>query len=158
MISYGLLMYKVKNQQLFVFIAHPGGPFFKNKQDGYWTIPKGEPSENEEPLNTAKREFFEETGINAEPPFIDLGEIKQKGGKKVQAWAFEKDIEVKSITSNNFTIEWPPKSGKRQSFPEIDQAAFFILKEAERKINPAQLELLKKLEKKLFDHGYLSMG
>ena len=100
MISYGLLMYKIKNQELFVFIAHPGGPFFKNKQEGYWTIPKGEPLEGENVLIAAQREFTEETGIEPQPPFIDLGEIKQKGGKRVHAWAFENDIEVKSITSN----------------------------------------------------------
>ena len=157
MTSYGLLMYKVINQQILVFLVHPGGPFFKNKQDGYWTIPKGESLENEEHLDTAKREFFEETGITSVLPFINLGEIKQKGGKRVHAWAFEHDIEVKSINSNTFTIEWPPKSGKQQSFPEIDKADFFIISDAEKKINQAQLEFLKKLEKILLEQGYLSI-
>ena len=157
MISYGLLMYKINNQRLFVFIAHPGGPYFKNKQEGYWTIPKGEPLENENPLNTAQREFTEETGILPQSPFIDLGEIKQKGGKRVHAWAFENNIYVKSITSNNFTIEWPPRSGKFQSFPEIDKADFFTLEEAEQKINPSQLELLNKLKKIIIERGYLSL-
>jgi len=147
MLSYGLLMYKISNQQLLILLVHPGGPYFKNKQDGYWTIPKGEPIRNEEGLHAAQREFLEETGISPIPPFIDLGEVKQKGGKKVIAWAFENNIEINSITSNNFILEWPPHSGKYQSFPEIDKADFFTLEEAKQKINLAQVEFLKKLEK-----------
>lgn len=147
MISYGLLMYKINNQQLLVLLVHPGGPYFKNKQQGYWTIPKGLPLKSEEGLSTAQREFMEETGINPKPPFIDLEEVKQRGGKIVHAWAFENNIEVAQIFSNNFKLEWTPHSGKYQFFLEVDKAAFFTLEEAKQKVNLAQVEFLLRLEK-----------
>jgi predicted NUDIX family NTP pyrophosphohydrolase len=142
--SAGLLMYRWQNKALEFFLVHPGGPFFKNKDEGYWTIPKGEPEGNEALLEAAKREFIEETGIEPVGPYIELGQVKQKGGKVVHAWAFEKD-EVKDVISNNFELEWPIKSGKKVFFPEVDKGAYFGLKEAEVKINLAQKDFLLRL-------------
>jgi predicted NUDIX family NTP pyrophosphohydrolase len=144
-ISAGLLMYRGVDKQLQVLLVHPGGPFFRNKDDGAWTIPKGEPSEGEALLAAAQREFHEETGFHAEEPFLPLASIKQKGGKTVHAWACAGDCDPQQLVSNSFTIEWPPKSGKQTSFPEIDRAAWFPLEEARRKINPAQVGLLENL-------------
>jgi predicted NUDIX family NTP pyrophosphohydrolase len=141
--SAGLLMYRLKKEVEF-FLVHPGGPFFKNKDEGVWTIPKGEPGEDEPLLEAAQREFKEETGIEPEGPFISLGTVKQKGGKIVHAWAFEKE-DANWVKSNHFELEWPPRSGKMVSFPEMDKGAYFGLKEAELKINPAQREFLLKL-------------
>ncbi len=139
-------MYRKGGTGLEVFIAHPGGPFFKNKDAGHWTIPKGEVAEGEDLLETAKREFKEETGIDTEGDFIELGQIKQKGGKIVHAWAFEANCagDVK-LCSNLFEIEWPPKSGKFASFPEVDRAGFFSLAEAKVKLKNAQHPLLERL-------------
>jgi predicted NUDIX family NTP pyrophosphohydrolase len=142
--SAGLLMYRWKNEELEFFLVHPGGPFFKNKDEGYWTIPKGEPNENEPLLEAAKREFKEETGIDPVGSFVELGSIKQKGGKVVYAWAFEKNWDY-NLISNEFELEWPPKSGKTAFFPEVDKGGYFGLKEAELKINQAQKSLLLKL-------------
>jgi predicted NUDIX family NTP pyrophosphohydrolase len=148
--SAGLLMYRGNKDTLEFFLVHPGGPFFKNKDDGYWTIPKGEPAENEPLLDTAKREFKEETGIEPIGPFIDLGSTKQKGGKVVFAWAFEKNG-ANWMNSNYFELEWPPKSGKKVSFPEIDKGGYFTLEEAKVKINSAQVYFLVKLKDYLSD-------
>ena len=131
-----------------VFLAHPGGPFFKNKDEGSWTIPKGEIPEGEEPFAAALREFEEETGLRIDPAskFIDLGSVRQKGGKLVQAWAVDGDCpEGHRLKSNTLKIEWPPRSGKFQDFPEIDRAEFFPLETARRKINPAQAAFLDRL-------------
>ncbi|HVJ86436.1 MAG TPA: NUDIX domain-containing protein [Caulifigura sp.] len=137
-LSAGLLMYRRREDQVEVLLVHPGGPFFKNKDDGAWTIPKGEPTENENLLDAAIREFSEETGLVPQPPFHLLEPIRQKGGKVVHAWAFEGDCDPAVIQSNTFTIEWPPRSGRVATYPEIDRAAFFDLPTARRKINPAQ--------------------
>lgn len=138
-ISAGLLMFRRKDEDVEVFLVHPGGPFFKNKDEGAWTIPKGEPGDNEELLEAAKREFEEETGIKPADNLISLGEIKQKGGKIVHGWAFLKDIDDRfQIKSNSFEMEWPPHSGKKQTFPEIDKGEFFDIETAKQKINPAQ--------------------
>jgi predicted NUDIX family NTP pyrophosphohydrolase len=148
-VSAGLLMYRMVGQNPEVFLAHPGGPFFKNKDDGHWSIPKGEIDDQEEALSTAIREFREEIGIDLDPAskFIDLGSIRQKGGKVVHAWAVEGDCPAGyTPKSNPFQMEWPPKSGKIQSFPEIDRAGFFDLESARRKINPAQIPFLERLE------------
>ena len=145
--SAGLLMYRTRNGVLEVLIAHPGGLFWRNKDDGVWTIPKGEIDPGEDPLLAAQREFTEETGLAPTGPFIPLGNIKQKSGKIVQAWAFAGDCDPATIKSNTFKLEWPPKSGKFQDFPEIDQAAFWPIKEARLKINPAQAPFLDALEK-----------
>jgi predicted NUDIX family NTP pyrophosphohydrolase len=137
--SAGILLYKVdKSNEPAFFLVHPGGPFFAKKDNGSWTIPKGEIEPDEDPLETAKREFEEETGTKPTGIFISLGEIKQKGGKTVQAWAVEGDLDIEKILCNTFEIEWPPKSGQRKSFPEIDKAGWFAFPEAREKINEAQ--------------------
>jgi predicted NUDIX family NTP pyrophosphohydrolase len=143
-LSAGLLMYRIRDGQLEVFLAHPGGPYFKNKDDGAWTIPKGEPEPNEDLLEAAKREFEEETGIAPKGPFIPLTPVKQKGGKVVHAWAFEGEWEGK-IVSNTFSMEWPPGSGHQVEFPEIDRAEFFKVPEANRKVKAAQATLIDEL-------------
>lgn len=147
--SAGLLMYR-SHGGLEVFLVHPGGPFFKNKDDGAWSIPKGELEPSEDPLQTARREFEEETGIAVpEEGFVYLGEIRQRGGKRVVAWAFAGDCDPAAIASNTFEMEWPPRSGRRQRFPEIDRAAFFPADVARKKINRAQTELIDRLERAL---------
>lgn len=142
-ISAGLLMYRVKENNLEVFLVHPGGPYFKNKDEGWWTIPKGLPEGKEVLLDAAVREFYEETGISPTEPFITLGSIKQKGGKQVQAWAFEGDWqESNGIKCNTFELEWPPRTGKRQQFAEVDKAAWMEEDIALTKINVAQQPLI----------------
>lgn len=150
-ISAGLLMYRTINDRLEVFLVHPGGPFFRNKDDGIWTIPKGETENTESLLETAIREFKEETGIDPGAGyFIPLESIKQKGGKTVHAWAFEGDWdETTPIKSNSFELEWPPRSGKKQKFSEIDRANFFTVDVAKQKINSAQIEFIVKLQRLL---------
>jgi len=148
-LSAGLLMFRRSaSGGLEVYIAHPGGPFFKNKDEGAWTIPKGEIPEGEKPLAAALREFEEETGlrIGESGRFHDLGSIQQKGGKTVYAWGVEGDCPAgHRLKSNTFRIEWPPRSGKFQEFPEIDRAEFFPVDLARRKINPAQAAFLDRL-------------
>ena len=144
-LSAGLLMYRIKDG-LEVLLAHPGGPYFVNKDDGAWSIPKGEPNADEDLLVTAQREFEEETGIQPTGPFIPLKPIKQKGGKIVHAWAFEGDCDAKTIKSNTFTIEWPLHSGRHQEFPEIDRAEWFDQKTARTKIKAGQEALIDELE------------
>jgi predicted NUDIX family NTP pyrophosphohydrolase len=146
-------MYRWSNEQLTVLLVHPGGPYFRNKDDGAWTLPKGEYGDEEEPLRCAQREFREETGLEPRGPFLELGEIKQKGGKVVLAWAFDGaglaiDCSVPP-PSNTFEIEWPPRSQKRVSFPEVDKLGLYTLPEARLKILPAQAELLTRLEQRL---------
>lgn len=144
--SAGILLYKSTNSILEVFLVHPGGPFFKNKDEGSWSIPKGEFLDDEEALRAAKREFEEETGHAIEGNFTSLGTIRQKSGKTVHAWAVEGDINHETIFSNTCEIEWPPHSRKKITIPEIDRAAWFGIDEAKRKINPAQAELIDRLE------------
>jgi len=147
--SAGILLYKIENKILKIFLVHPGGPFWAKKDDGAWSIPKGEFEDGEDPIDAAKREFEEETGIKISGDFIELKPVKQKSGKIVYAWAVEGDIDVSKIKSNEFEIEWPPKSGKMKTFPEIDKAAWFDLGEANKKIIEAQSSLIKELETKL---------
>ena len=144
-ISAGLLMYCKKND-LKVFLVHPGGPFFRNKDDDFWGIPKGLTEEDENHLQAAVREFEEETGIKPEGEFIPLGSIIQKGGKKVFAWAFEcpDDAPIK-ITSNTCEVEWPPRSGIRITIPEVDKGEFFLIEAAKVKMKNAQLDFLERL-------------
>jgi predicted NUDIX family NTP pyrophosphohydrolase len=144
-IAAGLLMFRKNEEGLSFFLAHPGGPFFKKKDNGFWSIPKGLIEEGEEYLDAAKREFEEETGIKPVGPFIELGYVKYKGGKTIYAWAFESNTETVVIASNTFQIEWPPKSGKIQTFPEIDKADYFSLDEALVKINEAQKQFILRL-------------
>jgi predicted NUDIX family NTP pyrophosphohydrolase len=150
LISSGLLMYTFDKDELKVFLVHPGGPFFKNKDDGYWSIPKGLAENEEDLLRTAVREFKEETGIEPVGEFDSLGWVKQKSGKTIYAWSFEYfgDCGIK-ILSNKFELEWPPNSGQKQFIPEIDDGRFFSIKEARLKINGAQAEFLDVLQKKL---------
>ncbi len=147
-ISAGLLAFRRKNP-LEVLLAHPGGPFWAKKDDGAWTIPKGLIEPGADLLSTARREFTEETNFSAAGDLIALAPVKQKGGKIVHAWAFEADLDLASFASNTFEIEWPPKSGRRQSFPEIDRVAYFTLPIAMIKILPYQLPLLRELERRL---------
>jgi predicted NUDIX family NTP pyrophosphohydrolase len=144
-LSAGLLMYRRCHNRLEVLLVHPGGPFFRNKDAGAWTIPKGEPNEGEDLLAVAIREFQEETGLTPQPPYLPLDPIRQKAGKLVHAWAFEGNCDPAAIVSNTFTIPWPPRSGKFRTFPEVDQAEFFDLEAARLKINPAQIALLDQL-------------
>lgn len=145
-ISAGILLYRIRQDILEVLLVHPGGPFFRNKDEGAWSIPKGETDGEDDLLAVARREFVEETGLNTEGPFVALAPIKQKGGKVVHAWACQGDCDPAQIKSNTFSLEWPPKSGRRQEFPEIDRAEFFAIAEAKRKINPAQAGFLEQLE------------
>ncbi len=143
--SAGLLMYRLTAGIEF-FLIHPGGPFYKNKNEGYWSIPKGIADENEELLATAIREFTEETGIRSERPYIDVGTAKTKSGKIIHCWAFAGAWnESDGITSNTFTLEWPPSSGKRIEVPEADRAAWFSYDEAVRHINQQQVIFLQRL-------------
>jgi predicted NUDIX family NTP pyrophosphohydrolase len=135
-----------------VFLAHPGGPFFAKRDHGHWTIPKGEIDEGEDAQACAIREFQEETGIGLMPAaqhYIDLGTVRQRGGKLVHAWAFEGDWTQRVPEGNTFELEWPPRSGQKQTFPEIDRAEFFELETARRKINVAQIEFLDRLSASL---------
>ena len=147
-ISAGLLMYRRRAGHLEVLLAHPGGPFWTNKDAGAWTIPKGVVEEGEgDHLATAKREFEEELGTkpNAKE-FLPLGDVRQRGGKTVVAWAFEGDLDPAAIQSNTFKVEWPPRSGRWRDYPEVDRAAFFSIDEARKKINQAQAQFLDRLE------------
>ena len=143
--SAGILLYRIKDKKLEVFLVHPGGPFWKNKDIGAWTIPKGEFDADEEALDAAVREFGEETGHALDGPFHALSPIKQKGGKKVLAWATEGNLDPASIVSNKFEMEWPPKSGRMTSFPEVNKGGWFDMDTAAQVINPAQVALLKEL-------------
>lgn len=146
--SAGLLMFRKKAAELELLLVHPGGPFFRNKDNGAWTIPKGEVVEGEELRERAKVEFKEELGIEATAvaDWIDLGTVTQKGGKTVHVWAFEGDLPADfALASNTFSIEWPPRSGRTQEFPEIDRAEFFSIELAKEKINQAQIEFLDRL-------------
>ena len=143
--SAGILLFRHKNNKLEVMLVHPGGPFWARKDEGAWSIPKGILDENENPLDAAKREFNEETGLEADGAFIELGEVKQPSGKIVHAWALEKDLDVTEIDSNSFTIEWPKNSGKMREYPEIDRAGWFSLDEARTKILKGQVALLDRL-------------
>ena len=147
--SAGILLYRIQNDLPEVFLVHPGGPFWAKKDVGAWTIPKGEFDEDEKPLNAAQREFEEETGMKISGMFIELKPVKQKSGKIIHAWAIEGNIDPAEIKSNEFEIEWPPKSGKKKRFQEIDRAEWFNIDKAQKKINEGQLPLLKELESKL---------
>jgi predicted NUDIX family NTP pyrophosphohydrolase len=144
--SAGLLMYRRTASGLEVFLAHPGGPFFAKKDDGAWTLPKGEPAPGEALLACALREFGEETGMApSASEYLPLGEVRQAGGKTVYAWAFEGDWGERELKCNLVELEWPPRSGKKRSFPEIDRAEFFSLDAARAKLNAAQVVFLDRL-------------
>ena len=143
--SAGILLYRKLNTEIEVFLVHPGGPFYKNKDDGVWSIPKGEFLDDEDVLKAAKREFLEETGQSVDGNFIKLKPVKLKSGKTVHAWAVEGDIDHEIIVSNFFEMEWPPRSGKMASFAEVDRAAWFGPAVAKVKVNPAQIALIDEL-------------
>jgi predicted NUDIX family NTP pyrophosphohydrolase len=147
--SAGILLYRLNKKNAEVFLVHPGGPFWKNKDEGAWSIPKGEIEEDEDALGAAIREFKEETGISVAGDFISLNPVKLKSGKLVKAWALEKDIDASVIKSNTFLLEWPPKSGKKIEVPEIDSAGWFTIQEAKEKINTGQLPFLEELSAKV---------
>lgn len=140
-------MYRLCDSSVEVFLVHPGGPYWANKDMGAWSIPKGEFAADEDSLSAARREFQEETGIRAEGNFIRLNPLKQPGGKLVHAWAVEGDCDAKKITSNTFSLEWPPRSGKQQQFPEVDRAEWFPLEVAKKKILKGQAGFVDQLQR-----------
>ncbi|MBV8227494.1 MAG: NUDIX domain-containing protein [Verrucomicrobia bacterium] len=156
-VSAGLVMYRVVGNQnlLEVLLVHPGGPYWKRRDAGVWTIPKGNVESGEDILAAAIREFREETGLVPEAPFTCLGEIRQRSGKRVHGWVFRGTCDPGSIRSNSFEIEWPPKSGRRESFPEVDRADFFTVTMARQKILPAEEPFLKRIEQE-FGSGSIS--
>jgi len=144
--SAGILLYRRRENRIEVLLVHPGGPFWARRDLGAWSIPKGEYERDEEPLTAARREFEEELGA-APPdgPVRDLGEVRQKGGKLVRAWALEGDFDATAIVSNTFPLQWPPRSGQWIQVPEVDRAEWFGAEDARERINPAQAELLDRL-------------
>jgi predicted NUDIX family NTP pyrophosphohydrolase len=144
--SAGLLLYRRGEEELEVLLAHPGGPFWAKKDLGAWSIPKGEFLEGEDPLAAARREFAEEIGTEVYGEFLSLTPVKQPSRKLVHAFALEHDLSIERITSNSFEMEWPPKSGRTQVFPEVDRAAWFPLSEARRRIQPGQVPILEELD------------
>lgn len=147
--SAGMLLFRHDRSGLEVFLAHPGGPFWAKKDTGAWTIPKGLIEPDEDPLATARREFEEETGIRPTPPFVPLGSIRLKGGKVIHAWAWLGDADLATVRSNTVRTEWPRGSGRWITFPEIDRCAWFDTAAARGKMNPAQAELIDRLEQHL---------
>ena len=144
--SAGILMYRHAHDALQVLLTHPGGPFWQRRDAGAWTIPKGEIGENEDPQTAARREFREELGVDIAQTLQPLGEIVQKAGKRVIAFALQGDFDPAQLRSNTFELEWPPRSGKRATFPEVDRVAWLDLAAARGKILPAQIPLLARLE------------
>jgi predicted NUDIX family NTP pyrophosphohydrolase len=148
--SAGILLYRRRAGQEQVLLVHPGGPFWAKRDEGAWSIPKGEYDSQEDPLAAARREFAEELGTAPPPGAVaDLGQIRQKSGKLVHCFALEGDLDADAITSNTCQIEWPPRSGRQLTIPEVDRAAWFDLTEARRRINPAQAELLDRLQERV---------
>ncbi len=144
--SAGILLWRRREGRLEVLLAHPGGPFFARKDAGVWSVPKGEVEPGKDPIAVARREFAEETGHELpEGPMLDLGEVRQRGGKLVRAWAVQGDLDPASARSNTFELEWPPRSGRIQTFPEVDRVEWFELDEARERINPAQAAFLDRL-------------
>ena len=143
--SAGLLVYRMRDEDVDVFLVHPGGPFWAKKDAGAWSIPKGE-FETEQPLVAAMREFEEETGLKISGDFIELKPVKQKGGKIVYAWAVEADFDASDIQSNMFKLEWPPKSGVMRDYPEVDRAGWFDLETAKLKMLASQAGLIEQLQ------------
>jgi predicted NUDIX family NTP pyrophosphohydrolase len=153
-VSAGLLLFRRRGDGVEVLLVHPGGPFWAGKDAGAWSIPKGEVEHGEDPLAAARREFEEETGVRIDDAaVVELSPIRQRGGKVVRAWAIEGDFDPASIRSNTFSMEWPPRSGRRAEFAEVDRAEFFMLSEARKRINPAQVSLIDELEKRAARRG-----
>jgi predicted NUDIX family NTP pyrophosphohydrolase len=152
-ISAGIVLFRFQNRALQVFLVHPGGPFWAKKDVGAWSIPKGLLDQDEDPLAAAQREFREETGFTVSGNFLQLKPVKQKSGKVIHAWAVEGDCNPTEMKSNTFSLEWPPRSGKQEEFPEVDHAAWFDIKEAKERISPGQLGLLEELQQILLKKG-----
>ena len=148
-LSAGIILYRRRNTGIEVLLVHPGGPFWLKKDDGVWSIPKGEYIEGEDPLSVAKREFAEETGSKASGPCVELAPAQQPSGKIIRAWAVEGDLDAESIQSNSFSLEWPPQSGRMQTFPEVDRALWCELALARQKLLPGQRVLLDELEQRV---------
>ena len=150
--SAGLVLHRVRDDRVEVLLVHPGGPFWKNRDEGAWSIPKGEIEPGETAIDVARREFEEELGQPApETEFVPLGSVRQAGGKVVHAWAAAGDLDVDQMKSATFETEWPPRSGRKQAFAEVDRAEWFDVNMARRKINQAQGTFLERLEKLLSD-------
>ncbi len=145
-VSAGILVHRTGERGLEVLLAHPGGPLWAAKDEGAWSIPKGELDSAEDPERAARREFAEETGVSVEGELTALGRVRLKSGKEVYAWAWRRDLDAAVLASNTFTMEWPPRSGRRAEFPEIDRFAWFPLEEARAKVNPAQVAFIDRLE------------
>lgn len=143
--SAGLIVYRRREDGVEVFLVHPGGPFWTKKDEGSWSIPKGEYEEGEESLDVARREFFEETGFEVNGDFLEVGDVKQAGGKVVTAWAVKGDFDPALLRSNEFEMEWPPRSGRVQKFPEVDRGGWFSVDVARGKILKSQTPLLEML-------------
>ena len=144
--SAGILLYRLSGGRPEVLLVHPGGPFWARRDAGAWSVPKGEYEDADDPLAAARREFEEETGTALETgELLELGDVKQKNGKVVSAWAAEGDLDPDAVHSNSFTMEWPPRSGRTAEFPEIDRVGWFGIDEAREKLNPAQAEFLDRL-------------
>jgi predicted NUDIX family NTP pyrophosphohydrolase len=148
-LSAGILLYRKRDAGIEVFIVHPGGPFWTKKDDGAWSIPKGEYIDGENPLSVAKREFAEETGSELSGAVVELPPAKQPGGKIIRAWAVEGDLDAASVRSNSFSMEWPPKSGRMQTFPEVDRALWCEIALARQKLLPGQRVFLDELERRV---------
>jgi predicted NUDIX family NTP pyrophosphohydrolase len=148
-LSAGIVLFRKREAGIEVLIVHPGGPFWAKQDDGAWSIPKGEYLEGEDPLAVAKREFTEETGSELSGPFVELSPAKQPGGKVIRAWAVEGDLDAATIRSNSFSLEWPPKSGHVQSFPEVDRALWCNPTLARQKLLPGQRVFLDELEARM---------
>jgi predicted NUDIX family NTP pyrophosphohydrolase len=144
--SAGILLYRHRAGGLEVLLVHPGGPFWRNRDEGAWSIPKGEFDDHEDALAAARREFAEETGTAIDGEFVALAPHRQRSGKTVHAWAVEGDLDAAAVRSNSFSMEWPPKSGRTAEFPEVDRAAWFPIAEARKKLLPGQLPFLDQLE------------
>ncbi len=142
-----MLLYRLRGEEVEVFLVHPGGPFWARKDRGAWSIPKGEFRAGEDPFAAALREFEEETGVRPEGRFQSLVAVRQRGGKIIHAWAVAGDIDAEAVVSNTFSMEWPPGSGRQAEFPEVDRAAWFTLVAAKEKIAPGQVPLLEELER-----------
>jgi predicted NUDIX family NTP pyrophosphohydrolase len=147
--SAGILAWRRRGGSVELFLAHPGGPFWRSKDLGAWSIPKGEINPDEEPLSAARREFLEEIGQSIDGDFVPLDPVRIASGKQIMAWAIERDLDASAVTSISFEMEWPPRSGKRQSFPEVDRAAWFAPPVALQKVTPGQLPLLVQLLQRL---------
>ena len=148
-----MLVYRRRDGHIEVLLAHPGGPFWMKKDDGAWSIPKGEVDKEEELESAAKREFLEETNLVISGPLVSLGSVRLKSGKVLHAFAIEADPDLAGFASNTFEIEWPPRSGQMRTFPEVDRIQFFPIEEARRKVNAGQVELLDRLEKLVAESG-----